>query len=70
MVPAILGNELLEGVFTLINIEEQTSECVGRSILAVPTLIILNNHEREISRKIGFMDGDAVLSWLLEFGLL
>lgn len=68
MVPRLLGEDALAGVITALTIENQPNDCAPLDIRAVPTMIVINNHGREISRKIGFMDLDKVMTWLLDLG--
>ena len=70
MLPAIVASEDFTGVFTLIEIEKSTAECVPYDIRAVPTIVVINNHNREIGRKIGFMSTGDVLAWLIDLGAI
>jgi thioredoxin-like negative regulator of GroEL len=70
MVPALLASEILPNVITYLDIDEKSNECAPWGLRAVPTMVILNNHNRELSRRIGFQSHDEVLEWLLEFGVL
>ena len=68
MVPRILSEDALAGAVTMMTIEDQPNECAPYDIRAVPTMLVINNHGREISRKIGFMDIDRIMTWLLDLG--
>lgn len=70
MVPRILSEPALSGVITLLDLEADTAKCVELDIRAVPTMIVRNNHGREISRKIGFQSIDGVMGWLLSLGAI
>ena len=51
---------------TPIDIDEQTNECVPYNLRAVPTLV-LKDGNRELDRKIGYMEPERITAWLTEW---
>lgn len=69
MVPVyLMSQELKAANLEFIDIDTQSELCVGKNILAVPTVIVVNNHGREIGRKIGYMNEEGILAWLIQIG--
>ncbi len=54
---------------TLIDIDERSDDCVPYDLRAVPTFVIKDG-DREIDRKIGFMEPERIAEWLTEWSVI